>query len=132
MIYFKQRREEDLEQVQKILDTQKIGYTCIRYGSYSELLFQEALHSAKYVIWIGCSESQGIAFAEILSCNIPILVWDTLSLRQSIFQGASFTEDELDYVGVTSAPYFDDSCGIRIFHASEIPGSIGQMEVLYH
>lgn len=131
VIYFKQRREEDLEQVQKILDTQKINYICIRYGSYSESLFQEALRSAKYVIWIGGSESQGIAFAEILSCNIPILVWDISSLRQSIFPGASFIEDELDYLWVTSAPYFDDSCGIRIFHASELPYSIGKMEVWY-
>lgn len=131
LIYFKQRKEEDLEQVQKILDTQKIQYTCIRYGSYSESSFQIALRRAKYVIWIGCSESQGIAFSEILSCNIPILVWDTSSLGQSLFQGASFIQEELDYEGVTSAPYFDDSCGIRIFHASELSDSIEQMELLY-
>ena len=99
----------------------------IRYGSYTESYFQEILRTSKYVIWIGCPESQGIAFAEVLSTDTPMLVWDTHSLMQSGIT-LGFTPEEVAYDQCTSAPYFDDICGIRIYDERGLASTIEHME----
>ena len=49
-----------------------------------ERIFYDAISRAPYCIWIGCYESQGFAFQEILSCNTPIFVINVQSLREEI------------------------------------------------
>ena len=130
LIYFKQRREEDLRSVIDVLTRLTIEYEVIRYGSYTESYFQEILRTSKYVIWIGCPESQGIAFAEVLSTDTPMLVWDTHSLMQSGIT-LGFTPEEVAYDQCTSAPYFDDICGIRIYDERGLASTIEHMEWVY-
>lgn len=131
IIYFKQRKEEELVAVINVLEKKSIEYEVMRYGNYDESFFQETLKKAKYVIWIGCSESQGIAFEEILASNIPILLWDIDNLGQCSFPENSFTKEELEYKGVTAAPYFDHSCGVRISSLDELEESVWQIESSY-
>ena len=50
----------------------------------------------------------------MLSSSVPVLVWDIDTLGVCAFPGSEFTLPELAYEGVTSAPYFDETCGIRI------------------
>ena len=50
----------------------------------------------------------------MLSSSVPALVWDIDTLGACAFPGSDFTLPELAYEGVTSAPYFDETCGIRI------------------
>lgn len=49
-------------------------------------------------------------------------------MRQSLFPSAAFTDEELDYTPVTSAPYFDSTCGIRVFQQDEMSDAIERME----
>ncbi len=131
LIYFKHRKEEDLMRVIGILDECNIDYKIMRYGEYSEQKFSTALEEVKYVIWVGCPESQGIAFAEVLSSGIPILVWDVKSLWDCYASHEVFTQAELEYNPVTSAPYFDTSCGISIVDHRELYSSIKKMELSF-
>ncbi len=127
VIYYKQRPEADLRLAREILEKRHIDYEIIRCGSYDESYFQDMLRVSKYIIWIGCPESQGIAFAEVLSTDTPILVWDTRTLTWWSW----FTEAELAYDRCTSAPYFDGSCGIRIYESWDLELAIEQMESWY-
>ena len=89
--------------MKKMLDD-KISYKGLIYGNYEEEELISIARSAKYCIMIASSETQGIAYQEILSMNVPIYVVDTEETHH--FKPATPE-------GVTSAPYFDDRCGIK-------------------
>lgn len=128
LVYLKQRKDEDLNAVRKVLSTKNIEYEILVYGSYSESQFQELLRSTKYAIWIGCSESQWIALGEILASNIPVLLWDIERFDQCSSALWAFTDEEFHYAPVTAAPYFDTSCWIRVLRREELSEGIGMME----
>lgn len=131
LIYFKQRHQEELEFVKKILDKNKIGYKIFFYGSYEENDYIEVLKDTKYIVWLGRQESQGLALEEALSMNVPILVWDVLNIGHWVPNKKEldiFNEDELAEEDTTSAYYFDDRCGIKTKKSEEIADNIKLME----
>jgi hypothetical protein len=69
------------------------------------------LKNAKYGIWVGRHESQGFALEEALSCNVPLLVWDVLSMNQE--NGPNYAD-----IPATTIPYWDSRCG-EIFYRRE-------------
>ena len=73
----------------------------MRYGHYKEEEFISLVRKSKCCVLLTKTESQGIAYQEILSMGIPCYVldkdvWDD-------YKGFSFP--------ATSVPYFDDRCG---------------------
>lgn len=133
LVYIKKRFPEEKAFIFQLLATKSIPYSCIEYGSYRESDFKVALQKAKYVIWVGCPETQWVALWEILSSNIPILLWDARVLWHWFPSNESdaslFTPEEKQFSPVTSAPYFDESCGKRVFSEIEIPEAIDFMEL---
>ncbi|MFA6297468.1 MAG: hypothetical protein WC629_02800, partial [Candidatus Paceibacterota bacterium] len=117
LIYFKNREDKELKNVEEILKNKKIDYKIIRYGKYKEKEYKEALSKSKYIIWIGCPESQGLALEEALSMNIPALVIDSGKIEYG--------------VELTSAPYFDERCGIKINDFGEFERALTLMESKY-
>jgi len=89
--------------LKKLLDD-GISYEGLIYGNYEEEELISVARSAKYCIMVAGSETQGIAYQEILSMNVPIYVVDCNDTHQ-------FEPNECP--GATSAPYFDDRCGIK-------------------
>jgi hypothetical protein len=71
------------------------------------------LKEAKYGIWVGCSESQGFALEETLSCNVPLFVWSVSSLTQEYRQN-------YPDISATTIPYWDERCGEYIHNMGEI------------
>lgn len=130
LVYFKQRFDEELEFVRTELKSKNIDFVVIRYGSYSEKKYKSLLSRCRYVIWLGRQESQGIALQEALSCNIPVLVCDVRYYGQRSDQKSleNFNNDQISYPGATSAPYFDDRCGIKIKNIKELPKALDFME----
>jgi len=131
LIYFKERLLDELYFAEKLLKQKRIPFKIIKYGTYKEEFYKNLLSRSRYIIWIGRHETQGIALEEALSCNIPILVWDIVSFRQLGYQMEVkiFNDKEIDYNKfITAAPYFDDSCGIKIKDASELEKAIDFME----
>ena len=120
MVYHKRRSLSELHEIHNLLNTLKINHFTVPYGAYTEKEYLDALHSSSIIIWHGCSETQGIAFQEAMSCNIPIIVCDATSFSQSKHPRLPYST-KLDQFHVTSAPYFSEICGIKI-------NSIGQLK----
>ena len=120
LIYFKTRFPKELKLCEELLYEKNIKYNIINYDLwYKEENFINLLKKTKYVIWIWRQETQWIALQEILSMNIPILIWDIHRVWDwnpiEINQIKSLNDDELNYSKwVTSAEYFNESCWIKI------------------
>ncbi|EKD23705.1 MAG: hypothetical protein ACD_81C00190G0006 [uncultured bacterium] len=131
LVYFKQRFPEELKQLEDILREKHIAFEKVVYGEYQEAHYKKYLSQARYVVWLGRHESQGIALEEALACNVPMLVWDVKSLGHWTPIGKEmslFTQEENDFTDTTSAEYFDDTCGIKIKKADELDSAIERME----
>lgn len=115
LIYFKRRNLRDLNLVVDYLKSLGKSYVVIKYGEYEENYFLECIRKSKFGIVIDNCESQGIAIQEMLSSNLPLLVWDV-----------SFWTDRGDEFKCksTSVPYWGDSCGEKIYHFDEFEGKI--------
>jgi hypothetical protein len=83
----------------------KIEY--IQYGSYKEEQFRGLLGTVDAMIFLCEHETQGFAYLQTLSCNIPIMAWD----RKGRWQDPAFYPDKVMFEPVTSVPYWDSRCG---------------------
>jgi hypothetical protein len=114
IIYFKNRLKSQLLYIQEILSENNIKYKTIICGSYKEEEYKEILNKVKFCVWIGCHESQGFAFQEALSMNVPLLVYDVISLHDEINSfGEEAYKDYKEELKATTCSYWDERCGIR-------------------
>jgi len=112
-IYFKCRKQSELEKVKNRLEQIGIKYRIFDYNvRYSEEEYLFFLQNAKYGICIGRHESQGFALEEALSCNVPLLIWNVSSMNQE--EGSCYD----NYYG-TTIPYWDKRCGEYFYHECE-------------
>ena len=102
LIYFKNRDNHELENIIHMLEEKKLTYRVLQYGKYEEKELIDACNSCRFAILHTNTESQGIAYMEILSMNVPCFVYDTPMWQDF---GKQFP--------ATSVPYFDDSCGSK-------------------
>jgi len=101
-------------QITKALQRANAKFIQINYGQYAHTNYRELLKSAKGLIWLSASESEGLALLEALSMDVPALVWDPGTWK---YQSA---ELKREFTAVaTSAPYFSQECGLRFTSASE-------------
>lgn len=123
LVYHKERDPEELKFILNTLQDMKMQYSCVTYGYYNEPEYQELLAKASFIIWHGTHDSQGIALQEAMACDVPILVCDVSSLSQAYGSGYQFDSSFFD-IQVTSAPYFDEMCGVKITDLSRLKESI--------
>ncbi len=118
LIYFKNRDERLLLEVEAMARARGSSYEVFRYGYYQEDEYREALKRAKCAVWVGGTESQGFALMEALATGLPLLVLDAVSLSDNVLDQndplvpnfpAAFVQS-----GATTAPYFDARCGMKI------------------
>jgi len=102
LLYFKNRSQQDLHVVRKILKKYNIEYRELQYGSYTEEQLLETCSWANFGILLTNTESQGIGYMEILSTNLPCFVFNKSTWN---YDGAYET------VPATSVPYFNEKCG---------------------
>jgi hypothetical protein len=111
-VYYKTRNPVDLQFIKEKLKELDIDYRLFSYDDrYDETEYINCLQNAKYGIWVGRHESQGFALEEALSCNVPLLVWDVLSMNQE--WGPKYAD-----IPATTIPYWDGRCG-EIFYKRE-------------
>lgn len=102
-IYFKNRSEEDLRIVKLLLNKFGLKYTILQYGSYTEDQLRKACAESRFAVLLTGTESQGIAYMEILSTNTPCYVFNKATWE---------SEDKKIKQLASSVPYFDDGfCG---------------------
>lgn len=126
MIYFKFRHPDLANAVISFLRSKNIDYDLIQYGSYNDADFKNKLQNTKFVIWIGCSESQGFAFQETLASNVPILVWDARSVHDEYQNGYLYRGYHHPLLA-TSATIWSPECGIKIFDKNQLEPAFNQM-----
>lgn len=102
-IYFKNRTEQDLAVVEALCRKFTIKYKVIKYGSYSESELKNLCAISKFAILLTGTESQGIAYMQILSTNTPCYVFNS-----PVWQSG----DKKISTAASSVPYFDDRCGV--------------------
>lgn len=114
IIYYKGRKMEELEFIVNNLRIRGINnFRIFSYKNrYNEDDFLNYLHNSKYGIIVDAHESQGFAIQEMLSCNIPLLVWNVSSLNQE--EGGNY-----DHYPATSISYWDNRCGEYFYDKNE-------------
>jgi hypothetical protein len=115
-LYKKSRSDNDYNAIIQFLqkrniDVKVFSFSYIYNQKYSEDEYIEYLQNAKYGIWVGIHESQGIALEEALSCDVPLFVWSVTSMNQEI--GPNY-----DNIPATTIPYWDERCG-EYFHRQD-------------
>ena len=121
LIYDKINRDRDNQIVKvrdpifKIISEQNLTYQIIKYGEYTQRGLKEMLDNSKAAIFLSESETQGLAYQQILATNTPIMAWD----RGGYWQDPDYFPDKVKYQPVSSVPYWDDRCGIKFTGAAD-------------
>lgn len=102
LLYFKNRSRQDLEYVKKFLTSRNLEVRVLEYGNYQESEFRALCHWANFGVLLTNTESQGVAYMEMLSMDLPLFVFN---------QPWWNNEGAYDKVYATSVPYFDSRCG---------------------
>ena len=103
LVYYKNRSKTELEIVQRMLNKYKIAFKVLEYGEYQESEFIDLCQWANFGILLTGTESQGIAYMEMLSTDLPLFVFD---------KPTWMSDDKHIEVTATSVPYFDPRCGV--------------------
>lgn len=113
LLYDKVRWKHDeyeltlIEPIRAALRKRGLSVREIRYGYYRERDFHAVLGQCRSMIFLCEHETQGIAYQQALSCNVPILAWG----RGGFWQDPAYYPDKVRFEPVTSVPYWDDHCG---------------------
>jgi len=121
LIYIKGDPYQLKDKLKEKLNKLNLSYEEVEYGSYSEEEFIEKTQASNFCVTLTRTESQGIAYQEILSMDVPCLVVDKPTWN-----------DRPDFsFPATSAPYFDGRCGIKSSNLDSLDNfidSIGSYE----
>ncbi len=113
LLYDKVRWEHDryeailIGPIREMLKKRGYSFREMRYGFYREEEFHAALDQSRAMIFLCEHETQGIAYQQALSCNVPIFTWD----RGGNWQDPEYYPDKVNFAPVTSVPYWDERCG---------------------
>lgn len=115
LIYDKIRWNYDIYEQEIILPIQQklsamgLTYTTIVYGKYKPEELLEKVAISKAAIFLCEHETQGLAYQQILATNTPIMAFD----QQDYWLDPQYYPDTIKYGPVSSAPYWDERCGLK-------------------
>jgi glycosyltransferase involved in cell wall biosynthesis len=81
----------------------------VRYGFYREEDYRALLRRSKAMVFICEHETQGLAYQEALSCDVPVLAWDS----EGFWVDRDYYPNRVKFSPVTSVPYWDERCGMK-------------------
>lgn len=113
-LYHKRRHPTELEHIQNFLKSKNIKFHLFDYiKRYDEQHYINVLQKAKYGIILDAHESQGFAIEEALSCNVPLLVWNTRFMSQEY--GGNY-----ENISCSSIAYWNNQCGEYFYDANQL------------
>lgn len=112
-------RREVLAPIEAELKRRGLRVARIRYGAYDHDQYRDLLRRSRGMLYLCEHETQGIASAEAMASNVPILAWDQGQWLDPI--RFRFGQDN---VPASSTPYFDARCGEKFRTVSEFPGAL--------
>jgi hypothetical protein len=98
-----------IEPIREQLRREGHSFTELRYGSYREEEYQEALARSRTMIFLCHNESQGIAYQQALSCGVPVFAWDP----GGPWKDPDYFPHRVTFEPVSSVPYWDKRCGMK-------------------
>lgn len=115
ILYVKNRGDRDVLLVKKLLTKSGVTFDVIEYGKYKEEELLKACRTASFAVLLTGTESQGIAYMQILSSDIPCYVFNVNSWNN---------EGKCKNYSASSVPYFDEKCGeiastVSVLHFQE-------------
>ena len=105
LVYVKGRGAEALLQTEKVLEALGISYKKIFCGSHTPDIYKAMLEWCGFVIYLGYSETQGLALAQAWSMNRPTFVCEP---------------DAVKAQGLDAAPYLTPETGVKWRCAEEL------------
>lgn len=102
LIYVKRESDDQLDVVKNYLESMEIEYKVCKYGNYTPKVFKRVLSKTRAAIWLGGTESQGIALLQAWSMDVPTLV-----LRNETYMDPVSSKS----YKASSAPYLSASTG---------------------
>lgn len=112
-IYTKRRHPREIYMIENYLKINLIKYNRFDYVTgYKEEEYINCLKKSKFGIIIDAHESQGFAIEEALSCNVPLLVWNTKTMNQE--HGSKYKD-----ISCTTIPYWDERCGEYFYNTED-------------
>jgi hypothetical protein len=100
---------ELIEPIREQLRREGRSFTELRYGSYREEEYQDALGRSCAMIFLCHNESQGIAYQQALSCGVPVFAWDP----GGPWKDPDYFPHRVTFAPVSSVPYWDARCGMK-------------------
>lgn len=85
------------------LENKPYKFKVMAYGKFKQANYFEALKTAKYLIYLSESESQGLAMFEAWARNIPTLVWERGFMQYGKYR----------FEGTTATPYLTEQTGMK-------------------
>ena len=125
LIYDKIRWEYDqyssslLTPIIGFLEKNGFSYQNIKYGNYNQDDFFETIALSKAMIFLCEHETQGLAYQQVLACDVPIFAWD----RGGFWKDPAYYPNKVKYEPVSSVPYWEERCGMRFRDFSEFESS---------
>ena len=105
--YREERVPTVLNRITQHLDATGKTYTILRYGHHHHSEFMAALKTSRALIFVCEHETQGLAYQEALSTNVPVLAWDEGEIVDPILKPYCTPE-----IKISSVPYFSETCGM--------------------
>jgi glycosyltransferase involved in cell wall biosynthesis len=84
------------------------SFEVLRYGEHHRSTYMRLLKRSRALLYLCEHETQGLAYQEAMSCNVPVLAWVEGVLVDP--EQRRFARPNLE---VSSVPYFDARCGER-------------------
>jgi glycosyltransferase involved in cell wall biosynthesis len=128
LIYDKVRWEHDaydvslLQPLKNALSRRGLTWEELRYGRYEPTDLGEALARCRAAVFLCEHETQGLAYQQMLSADVPIFAWD----RGGYWQDPDYFPDRVKFGPVTSVPYWDERCGMTFRDAAAFEADFGE------
>tara|TARA_B110001450_G_scaffold73959_1_gene70420 strand:- start:4679 stop:6007 length:1329 start_codon:yes stop_codon:yes gene_type:complete len=124
ILYYKSRDPNEFNLLTKFLNNKNITYKVFSYqDKYNENHFLEYLKTCKYGVVLGRHESQGFAIQEMLSCNLPLLVWGVTLRKQEYPYIKAYVQIKSK---VSTVPYWNTECGELFHNYSELENTFNK------
>ena len=127
ILYIKNKKDQaklkaEIEVVKKFADRCGLTVKLFEYGQYEKREFLNSLKRVNFAVWLGQTESQGIALMEAWSYNVPTLV-----RRKD-----SWLDQDGELFKSEAAPYLNSERGMytqsESMHLSDLENFVAQLE----
>jgi len=107
LIYSKQNKGPtiSIDAFKNVLESSAYSVRVIDYGRYTRAEFHEALSWADFMVGFTRDETQGIAFAEAWSCNVPTLIWRN---SEPTYLGVAYHGSSAPYLSSDTGKFFEN------------------------